>query len=272
MRTVESYIERKAFDIDLMQKEVDGGRITREQIDTIASFPEAKTIQISGLDQDTFEYFVDTYAERFTTISFWKNKRVKDLSKLSKLHNVEYLRFFHNQHVKGLWDLSSNTKLRILALYDMTKLRSISGIEKAPALEVFDLGNYVWGTMEIDSLKPLLNSTVKCFAWYGKKVRDGDLLCLSRSRIEVLDMNISKLTMGELARLLAAFPEDLEGTVTLPYIECTIQEKGDFTTFRYLCKFKGECIKGRDDARFEEYLETFRKMLAKEREKNGRRK
>ena len=265
MKTVDDYIEKIAYAIDLRQKEVDGGRITKEQIDTIASYPDAKSIQISGLDQDTFEYFIDKYGERFQAISFWKNKRVKDLSKLSRLREVEYIRFFHNQYVKELWDLSQNTKLKVLALYDMTKLRSISGLERARSLEVFDLGNYTWGTMEIDSLKPLVNSNVKCFAWYGKKVKDGDFLCLAKSKIKVLDMNVSTFSMGDLAKILAAFPENLEGKVTKPYIECTVQEKGDFTTLWYLCKHKGRYVKGSDDALFEKYLASFRKLLEKER-------
>ena len=44
------------FDITLLQKEVDGGVITVDRIDEIAKYPEARSIIISGLDQDTFEY------------------------------------------------------------------------------------------------------------------------------------------------------------------------------------------------------------------------
>ena len=44
------------FDLNLLQKEVDGGVITTAQIDEISKHPDAKSIIISGLKQDTFEY------------------------------------------------------------------------------------------------------------------------------------------------------------------------------------------------------------------------
>ena len=76
------------YDINLVQKEVDGGIITVEQIDTIREFPDAKSIIISGLKQDTFEYFVNTYGRQFLAITFWKNKAVSDLSALSSLEEA----------------------------------------------------------------------------------------------------------------------------------------------------------------------------------------
>ena len=270
MLTAEEFNDLKEFDIDLLQREVDGGKITVDLIDTIAQFPNASSIRISGLDQKTFEYFIDRYASRFQVIVFWKNKNLIDLSPLEKLPDIEYLKFFNCPRITSLWDLQKNPRLRALSIYDFPKLKSISGIENAPALEYLDLGSYMWGTMEIDSLKPVVKSPVTYFAWYGKKVKDGDFHCLSKSNIKTLDMNVTKFSMGELASLLAAFPEDLKGKVTVPYIECTIQEKGDFITLRYLCKRKGYYVKGSDDKLFEKYLESFQEMLEKERKKNNK--
>ena len=68
------------YDINLVQKEVGGGVISFEQIDTIRNFPNAKSIIISGLKQDTFEYFLNTYGTQFQAITFWKNKDGSDLS------------------------------------------------------------------------------------------------------------------------------------------------------------------------------------------------
>ena len=70
------------FDLNLCQKEVDGGMINYHQIDEIEKYPDAKTIIISGLRQETFEYFVTKYANQFEAISFWKNKLVEDISLL----------------------------------------------------------------------------------------------------------------------------------------------------------------------------------------------
>ena len=79
---------RENFDLDLLQGEVDGGVISREQIDEIEKNPKAKSIIISGLKQDTFDYFVRKYGYQFEAISFWKNKSVEDLSSLGLLKEV----------------------------------------------------------------------------------------------------------------------------------------------------------------------------------------
>lgn len=63
------------YDLDLRQKEVDGGQISIEQIDSIKNFPDAKSVVVSGLQDDTFVYFVERYASQFEVISFWKNKK-----------------------------------------------------------------------------------------------------------------------------------------------------------------------------------------------------
>ncbi|MCR4814527.1 MAG: hypothetical protein K5879_06860 [Lachnospiraceae bacterium] len=79
------------FDINLVQKEVDGGSVSVDQIDEAAgNKPNAKSIVISGLKQDTFDYFVKKYGQQFEAISFWKNKLVEDLSLLGTLKEIQF--------------------------------------------------------------------------------------------------------------------------------------------------------------------------------------
>ena len=117
------------FDINLLQKEVDGGVITVDRIDEIAKYPEARSIIISGLGQDTFEYFISKYGNQFEAISFWKNKNVEDLSLLGSLKNIKYIHYFYNRKAADLWDMSGNTDLIGLSIYDFSKLHDISKIE-----------------------------------------------------------------------------------------------------------------------------------------------
>ena len=68
------------FDINLVQKEVDGGSVSVDQVvEAIGKTPNASSIVISGLKQDTFEYFIERYGKQFEAISFWKNRLVEDL-------------------------------------------------------------------------------------------------------------------------------------------------------------------------------------------------
>ena len=255
------------YDINLVQKEVGGGVISFEQIDIIRDFPNSKSIIISGLKQDTFEYFVNTYGKQFQAITFWKNKGVSDLSALSLLSDVEYISYFFNQKASKLWDMTNNKKLIGLSLTDFSKLHSLEGIEKASSLEYFDIGNQVESRMEIESFKPIVNTNIRHFAWSGKKVQDNDFGCLAKSKIEELDICPLQFTMLELAQLLALFPETLKGTITKPYTKGGIKDKDGYTEYFFLCKRKKTCVKGRDDERFASYLNEFESIL-KECRKN----
>lgn len=254
------------YDINLVQKEVSGGVISFEQIDTIRDFPDSKSIIISGLKQDTFEYFVNTYGKQFQAITFWKNKGVLDLSALSSLSEIEYISYFFNQKVSKLWDMTNNKKLIGLSLTDFSKLHSLDGIEKAVNLEYFDVGNRVEARMEIESFKPIVNTNIRHFSWGGNKVQDNDFGCLAHSKIEELDIAPTQFTLLELAQLLALFPKTLKGTITKPYIKGGVKDKDGYIEHYFLCKRKKTCVKGQDDERFAIYLNEFERILKECRE------
>src|SRR5512146_2377084 len=102
----------KATHLSLVQPHVSGGRISREQLDTIQEYPEIAEITVSGLKQDTFEYFVLRYGRQFKSIHFWKCPLVTDLSALASLVDVEYVLFFWNQRAERLWDFSRTPRLK----------------------------------------------------------------------------------------------------------------------------------------------------------------
>lgn len=249
------------YDINLVQKPVDGGTISVEQIDAIRDFPNAKSIIISGLKQDTFDYFINTYGKQFRAITFWKNKSVSDLSSLASLNDIEYISYFFNQKASQLWDMTNNKKLVGLSLTDFTKLHVLDAIEKACNLTHFYVYDRVEAKMEIESLKPIIGTNIKHFIWGGKKVLDNDFKCLANSRIKELDINPTQFTVLELAQLLALFPETLKGSITIPYKKGGIVDKDGYTEYFFLCKRNKTCVKGRDDERFASYLNEFESLL-----------
>ena len=98
------------FDLRIVQKEVGGGTTSIEEIDIIQEYPNAKSLIISGLKQESFEYLIQNYGNQFKAISFWKNKLITDLSPLGNLKGLEYLHYFFNQRATKLWDMR---KMRI---------------------------------------------------------------------------------------------------------------------------------------------------------------
>lgn len=149
------------YDINLVQKEVDGGRTSREQIDVIREFAEAESIVISGLNQENFDYFVNTYGKQFKAINFWKNKTVSDLSALSGLTDIEYISFFYNQKADRLWDMTDNKKLVALSLSDFNRLHSLAGIEKTGNLKTLYIYDRVYARMELARLLARFPETLK---------------------------------------------------------------------------------------------------------------
>ena len=254
------------FDINLVQKEVGGGVVTVTQIDkAIESNPNAKSIIISGLKQDTFDYFVNKFGNQFEAISFWKNKLVSDLTSLESLDKVKYINYFFNQKATSLWDMKGNKNLTGLYISDFSKLHNINEIETAPVLDFFSIGDAVWAHTEIESLKPIARSVVKHFECYAG-VLDNDYKCLANGNLLELDMNPTQFTIEELAELLSLFPVSLRGTITKPYVEKGIKDvNGTYTKFYFLCKGKKRCIEGKDDERFAKYLKEFDELLNKKR-------
>ena len=252
------------FDISIVQKEVGGGTTKKGQLACIEEHSDAKSLIVSGLNQESFEYLIKRFGNQFEAISFWKNKLISDLSPLSNLSNIKYVHFFFNQRAVNLWDMKHNKNLTGVAIYDFSRLHSIEEITTAPKLEYFSIGNKVWSKMEIESLKPLIHSNVSHFAWWGNKVLDNDYLCLARSHITELDMNIGRFKTDELAKLIASIP-NLKGSITKPYTEGSVTEQGKRTTYYFLCKGKKHLIKGKDDDKLEKYLIDFNNLLEKYR-------
>lgn len=219
---------------------------------------------ISGLNQETFEYLIHRFGAQFEAISFWKNKMVSDLSPLSGLRNLKYVHYFFNQRAVKLWDMKANENLTGLAIYDFSRLHSIEEVAAAPNLEYFSIGNRVWSRMEIESLKPLVGSTVRHFEWCGEKVLDNDFMCLTKSNIKELDLNISRFKMDELARLVAGIP-DLKGRATVPHWEMGYTAGNERTVYYFLCKGKKRLTKGKDEDKLEKYLREFQGLVERYR-------
>lgn len=155
--------------------DIGGGRITEQDIDVLKKYPYLRTVSVTGLHQDTFEYFIRKYGGQLRAIRFFKNKPVEDWSLLGTLPELEFVYWFHNQRITHLWDMRQNHALQGLALDSFSRLHSIEGIERAPSLKYFHIGDGVWPAAIIDSFAPLAGMALTHLAFEGKKLVDMDL-------------------------------------------------------------------------------------------------
>lgn len=188
--------------------DITGGKIKFSDIDVLKNYPDIDTVTISGLNQETFEYFILNYGNQLKAIRFFKNKQIEDLSLLGTLPQLEYLYFFANQKVTQLWDMSYNTSLIGLGINDFSKLKNIDGIETAPNLKYFDLGNAIWSTMEINSFMPLSNTKIEKLSFNGKKITDNNFSFLfDMPELKEFDFPLNFITTEQVAWIVANFPE-----------------------------------------------------------------
>jgi len=197
--------------------DIGGGEISIDDINRINQYDNTDTITISGLRQDTFEYFIERYGDRITYLYLWKNKLVEDFSALSRLTKVRYIDFFGNQRVTKLWDMSSNHCLEGLAFNDFSRLRSLDGIQNAPNLKHLHFGNKVWATSILSDLEPLAGTKLISFSFGGKKIEREDISVYARMpELKVLDFATNLYTTEILAQIVAMCP-DVSGYALVPY-------------------------------------------------------
>lgn len=206
--------------------DVTGGKISKEEIDRQLADYEAKdAFTVSGLTQETFEYFIDRYGQELRAIRFFKNKLVKDWSMLGSLPRLEYVYWFHNQRITSLWDMRKNEQLKGLCLSDFTRLHNLDGISQAPNLEFFSMQDAVWNKTVVDSYTCFAGSPVRCLCFAGKKISDEELSFVrDMPRLEIFDFSPNHFRTEKIAWLMANFPK-LRGYSLKIFLEDWIYNK-----------------------------------------------
>ncbi len=247
--------------------DIGGGKITTADIDRLKAYPDAEVVTISGLQQDTFDYFIKTYGAQLKAIRFFKNKFVEDLSLLGTLPQLEYVYFFANQRITSLWDMTENTSLRGLAIEDFSRLTSINGIQTAPTLKEFRIGNAIWSKMVINSLMPLANTKIEHLSFTGRAIEDNDLSFLeSLPHIKTFDFSTNMFTTEQVAWIVANCPYT-EGYALRPKVDCMLFESNenmvDVPKAIIVGKRKPTLKVEGNEERIQKYVDSFEKLKAK---------
>lgn len=251
----------KTISLQNAESNIGGGKITFADIDVLKKYPKADTVNIMGLHQDTFEYFIRNYGGQLKKIDFFKNKCVEDLSLLGTLPNLEYVSFYYNQRVTQLWDMSLNLSLKNLHVANFKKLHSIKNIETAPSLENFEIDYSIRSTMVIDSLKSLSKTGIRDLKFYGMKIIDEDFSFIPEIKfLEIFDFGSDLLPTEKIAWIVANRP-DIQG-----YSLCSMREFWYYNEQTKQCdkpgvfvvgKRKPTLTRGEDDEKIEKYRKNF---------------
>ena len=251
--------------INLVEREISGGSLSIERINTIDEFEDAESIQLSGLDQKSFEYFISNYGNRFKGIAFWKCPRISDLSPLASLTNIEFLTYFWNQRATSLWNMKRNINLRGISIYDFSRLHTLEELPTAAALEELQFGDAVWDGLVLESLSPLAKcKKLKKLTFSAKKLLDGKIEPLGAiSNIREIDFPMNFFNTEQVAWLKAHLPEDVESSVLIPYnrIEEPFEIDGKKRDTFIIGKRKPFLSWEEDRKRIDGYINKFNKLV-----------
>lgn len=251
--------------VEQKKRDIGGGLITCEEIDKFSELDSNEKVMISGLRQDTFEYFIRTQAYRFIVIMFWKNKLVEDWSLLSALKNTVFIGYFHNQRIDKMWDMTENTALEGLYISDFTRLHTLDGIEKAPKLERLSFGDAIWSTSVLKDLNPLENSRLKEFSFSGKSIEIEDISIYTKmSELEVLDFRSNLYKTEQLAWIVAKLP-NVKGYSLRPYIKFDRRESDMIKDILICGKRKPFLSSIEDVEKIKTYVDKFEKLVTQYR-------
>ncbi len=248
--------------VHIHQKNMDigGGKVAIEEIDQLEACGEIDDVMISGLRQDTFEYFIRKYAHRYKHIHFFKNKAIRDLSPLATLDQVVLLSFFHNQQATALWDMSGNKCLAGLVLNDFTKLHTLEGVQTAPVLRHLRFGDLIESASTLTDIQPLPHTRLESFSFGGKAIFDPDIsIYWHIPTLRYLDFAPNAYTTEDIARIVAHCPH-LQGHSLRPYIPVSAELLLPKDTL--ICgKRKPLLASSTDAARIRRYVEQFERLV-----------
>ena len=226
---------------------------------------ECTKLEVVGLEQDSFEYLIENYGNKFTEIDFFKCPLINDLSSLEKLENIEKISFYWNQRATKLWDLSKNKKLSSIAIDDFTRLHSLSDLQSSKTLTEVSFGDRVWSSLKIESLEPLENvENLKKLSFSAKKIENSDVRPLaSIKNLEEIEFPTNLFSTDKVAWLKARLNGRVKSNVLAPFKELRkpLKEKDKILDTLVIGKRKPFLDSNIDAARLEKYVGKFNSLV-----------
>jgi hypothetical protein len=248
--------------INLIERDITGGKITKETIDTIQELTSHR-LKISGLKQDTFEYLIWKYGNRFLEITFWKCPRIEDFSPLESLGRLQRLDFFWNQKANRFWNLAKNPNLKALSFNNFVKTTCLSTLGSSTSLEKLEFGNSCGDTSHVESLEPIgAITTLKELAFSPKKIVDAKAEPLTRlPNLKALHFSNRLFSTEKIAWLVARLPPGLESNVLTSFIAL---QPGQLAGVDTLIVGRGKPFLDsvRDKDRLAKYVSKFEALVA----------
>lgn len=194
--------------------------MTPDDVDYEMSFPKDKRIlEICGMNQESFEYFVDKYGETYESLYFFKCQLISDFSPLSKLKNLKVVRVFWNIRSDGLWDMSENEALEYLIISDSKIItRNLKMLKTGKSLKDVAIIGGMFEKYPLENLSVFENMpSLECLSLSNIKLANRNTEFLKKlPKLTEFNFDAGMFTTEEIAYMCARYPH-IHGTALCAY-------------------------------------------------------
>lgn len=255
-----------AWGVDLVQREVGGGRIDASEFAAIEERPEATALRVSGLTQKTFEELVTRHGHQFRALMLWKCPRIEDLTPLETLPHLRLVSIYWNQRTTRLWDLTRTPELTGLRFEDFTRLHRLDDLRAGTELTELAIGDAIDSTSTYETLDPIGDlTTLRTLSVLPKRIDDGRIQPLGRlTGLTHLRIPANLFTTEQIAWLRARLPDHVECAFLGPLmrLDKPMELGGRRRDVLLVGKGKGFLNSELDAARIAKHVAAFEAMLA----------
>lgn len=233
--------------------------MTIDDIDfEMAKGKDRKIIEISCINQECLEYFVDKYGAEYEYIYFHMPK-VKSFKSLEKLMNLQGVTIIGPIKAETLWDMSQNKKLWFLHIADCKSLiYNPTFLNNRNYLEEIIIASSIWSDHIMKNLDWLngMNFLKKLELW-GIKLKEKNIEVLSFvPKIEEFNFDSYMFTTEQIAYMCAKYPH-ITGSALCAYNTCDAYSK-DVRVCGYR---KPELSLPKDQERLDKYVKEFNELI-----------
>ena len=240
-------------------------KLSPDVIDYEMQFYHSDTeLRLSMLTQEGLEHFVSAYGATYQVLYLDYCSYIRDFSPLGDLKNIEAVKIEWCRNIDKLWDMTNNSRLRVLSIHEAKKLVSNPmQLQTSRTLEEIRL----WGTMDnkytLDSLSCFRGMTsLKRIDLNQIKLKNRNFDILSTlPQLEEFHFDAGMLSTEEIAWICAKYP-NLYGSCLGVY---TTDEFGCWNDIR-ICGYRKPGLDlPKDQKRLERYTDEFQSLLEKYR-------
>lgn len=179
----------------------------------------SEILEICGMNQESFEYFIQHYGKSYRYLSFFHCQLIKDFSPLQDLSNLEEIRILWNIRADKLWDFSKNTSLKTIRIVEAKKLTLNPNLLKtSKVMENVYFGGGTFNNYPMDSLECFSEMpALKHLSLRGIRLNNKSMNALKyMPSLERFDFDAGMLTTEEIAWIVAKYP-NLSGKCLCAY-------------------------------------------------------